>query len=194
MLEANCYLLKCDAVGHAVVIDPGDDADRIAGEIREMKLEPEAILLTHGHIDHANAASDLRREFRCRVICHGEDRRMVEAGEALSLWGLKRNPCPVDQEIADADTIAVGDQVIQVIHTPGHTRGSVCFKVGSHLFSGDVIFKGSIGRTDLPGGSDEEMMKTLKTRIATLESATRVYPGHGPLTTIAQEQRFNPFL
>lgn len=194
MLEGNCYLVKCDPGGQGVIIDPGDEADRIAAEAKAMGLDPEAILLTHGHIDHANAAGALRRRFRSRVICHAADRAMVENGEVLSLWGLQREPCRVDQEVQDGDLIPIGDSRIRVIHSPGHTRGSVCYMLDSALFSGDVIFRGSIGRTDLPGGSDRDMAETLKSRIAVLDPAVRIYPGHGPETTVEHEKMHNPFL
>jgi hydroxyacylglutathione hydrolase len=194
MLEGNCYLLTCGAGGEGVIIDPGDEADRIASEAAGMGFRPEAILLTHGHIDHVNAASALRKRFRCRVVCHSADKDMVESGEVLSLWGLQREPCTVDQQVAEAGIIHVGESQITVLHCPGHTEGSVCYMVNSFLFSGDVIFRGSIGRTDLPGGSDRKMMETLKQKIAVLDPGLVVYPGHGPETTIEYEKKHNPFL
>lgn len=194
MLQGNCYLLRCDEDGSGVVIDPGDEPDRIVAEIEAMELKPQAILLTHGHIDHANAAGALRDRFDCRVYCHPADKEMVEGGEAPALWGLERTPCQVDHEVADGDHIDVGEKRFSVLHAPGHTKGSVCYMVDKLLFSGDVLFKGSIGRMDLPGGSEPEMMQTLKTRIAVLDDGTLVYPGHGPETTIEHEKKFNPFL
>jgi glyoxylase-like metal-dependent hydrolase (beta-lactamase superfamily II) len=194
MLQGNCYLVKCDTQGRGVIIDPGDDSGRITAEIRAMNLEPEAVLLTHGHIDHVNAAAALRKRSRCRVVCHPKDREMVEEADALSLFGLQREPCTVDQEIEDGAVIPVGGAKIGVIHSPGHTPGSVCYSVNSCLFSGDVLFRGSIGRTDLPGGSDRDMAETLRTRIAVLDPVTRVYPGHGPETTVGFEMKNNPFL
>jgi glyoxylase-like metal-dependent hydrolase (beta-lactamase superfamily II) len=193
MLQGNCYLIRCDDSGHGVVIDPGDEPERIAAGIKEMGLEPEVILLTHGHIDHTNAAAALRRRFRCRVVCHPADSDMVK-GDQPTLWGLQRNPCTVDQEIRDGEVIVAGGTRIGVIHTPGHTGGSVCYTLDSVLFSGDVLFREGIGRTDLPGGSDLEMMESLKTRIVPLDGDTDVYPGHGPATTIGYEREFNPFL
>ena len=194
MLEGNCYLVRCDPIGHGVIIDPGDEARRIADEVKAMGLEPEAILLTHGHVDHVNAAAALRRRFRSRVVCHGSDAEMVRGEETLSLWGMQRNPCQVDQVVSDGDTIIVGGQSISVLHTPGHTEGSVCYAIDTALFSGDTLFNGSIGRTDLPGGSDAQMMRSLKTRIAALADETEVFPGHGPRTTIEYEKKSNPFL
>lgn len=194
MLEGNCYLVKCGPGGEGVIIDPGDEGDRIVAVVKAMGLEPEAILLTHGHIDHVNAAGALRRRLRSRVVCHPGDRAMVEEGEVLSLWGLQREPCKVDQEVLDGDIVPVGGSKFRVIHTPGHTRGSVCYMLDSLLFSGDVLFKGSIGRTDLPGGSDRDMAETLRSRIAVLDPGVRVYPGHGPETTIEYEMTHNPFL
>jgi glyoxylase-like metal-dependent hydrolase (beta-lactamase superfamily II) len=193
MLQGNCYLVRCDEAGRGVIIDPGDEAERIAEKIAGMKIEPAAILLTHGHIDHTNGAAVLRERFGCRVVCHGQDTDMVKGVEP-TLWGLERYPCSVDQEIQDGEIIEVGGKEISVIHTPGHTKGSVCFRLNAALFTGDTLFKGSIGRTDLPGGSDREMMESLRTRLAVLDGATSVYPGHGPETTIEHEKRFNPFL
>lgn len=193
MLQGNCYVVRCEDSGRGVIIDPGDEPEHIAEQIEAMKVEPEAILLTHGHIDHTNGASALRKRFRCRVVCHGRDGDMVRGAEA-TLWGLERHPCSVDQEVQDGEVIAVGGREIGIIHTPGHTKGSICFKLDTVLFTGDTLFKGSIGRTDLPGGSDREMMESLRTRLAVLDGATLVYPGHGPETTIEHEKRFNPFL
>ncbi len=193
-LTANCYFLKCDDKGSAAIIDPGDEADRIAHAVKAAGLKPEAILLTHGHIDHANAAGAIKERFGCPIYIHPDDRAIVESGESPVLWGLVRNHCKVDHEVSDGDEITVGGMKISVLHAPGHTGGSVCYRVDSVLFTGDVLFRGSIGRTDLPGGSDSEMMNTLRTRIGVLDGSTLVYPGHGPETTIEHERKFNPFL
>jgi glyoxylase-like metal-dependent hydrolase (beta-lactamase superfamily II) len=193
MLEGNCYLVKCDSLGHGVVIDPGDEAERISEEIRSMGLEPEAIMLTHGHFDHTNAAARLRKRFRCRVVCHEADAGLVSStGEAL--WGIERMPCTVDQEVREGDRITVGGKEFTVIHTPGHSPGSVCYSVGDLLFTGDLLFRCGIGRTDLPGGSAAEMDRSLRERLAGLGGSTVVHPGHGPSTTIEDERRCNPFL
>jgi hydroxyacylglutathione hydrolase len=194
LLEGNCYLVKSAEGGQGVVIDPGDEPDRLTREIEAMGLEPEAILLTHGHVDHTNASAALRKRFRSRVICHPLDAAMVRGEDGPSLFGFERKPCTIDQEVEEGDVVAAGGMTLQVLHTPGHTRGSVCYMLGKLLFSGDTLFQGSIGRTDLPGGSEREMSRTLQERIARLDEGMVVYPGHGPVTTIGQEKRFNPFL
>jgi hydroxyacylglutathione hydrolase len=194
-LEGNCYLVKCGAAGEGVVVDPGDEAARVAEVIEGMGLRPEVILLTHGHVDHTNAAAQLRERFGAKVACHPADVPMVDGAEgARSLFGFERRPCAVDREVEEGDALTVGGVEFKVLHTPGHTGGSVCYLAGLALFTGDTLFQGSIGRTDLPGGSERDMARTLADRIATLDGALVVYPGHGPVTTIADEKRFNPFL
>jgi len=194
MFQANCFAVKLGAQGEGFIVDPGDEPEVIMGLIREMGIEPEAILLTHGHIDHTNAARDLRRRYRSRVVCHRSDKAMVEEAGQPSLWDLVRNPCNVDQELDGATTLSIGGRDIEVIHTPGHTRGSVCYRVGPYLFTGDTLFRGSVGRVDLPGGSEPDMMNTLRNTISALDDRLVVYPGHGPRTTIGEEKELNPFL
>ena len=194
MFQANCFAVRTGSRGEGFLVDPGDEPEVIEELIRETGLEPEAILLTHGHIDHTNAAGDIRRRHRSRVVCHRADRAMVEEAHQPTLWDLVRNPCSVDQELNGATTLRIAGQEIEVIHTPGHTGGSVCYRLGPYLFSGDTLFRGSIGRTDLPGGSDVEMMRTLKNGICALDDDLVVYPGHGPETTIGEEKELNPFL
>lgn len=194
MLEGNCYVVKCGPKGHGLVIDPGDEGDRIADEVTAAGVEPEVVLLTHGHIDHTNAAAALRKRFRCRVACHALDAPMVRGEDGESMFGFVRTPCTVDQEFADGDEVTVGGVPVRVLHTPGHTRGSVCYAMGNVLFSGDTLFNCSIGRTDLPGGSDREMAESLTNVIAKLNDRMVVYAGHGPSTTIGYEKRHNPFM
>jgi len=194
MFQANCFAVKVGPQGQGFLIDPGDEPELIVELVRETGLEPEAILLTHGHIDHTNAAGELRRRFRSRVVCHRADRAMVEEAQEPTLWDIVRNPCNVDQELNGGAALNIAGRDVEVIHTPGHTEGSVCYRVGPYVFSGDTLFKGSIGRTDLPGGSDVVMMNTLRTRICSLDDQLVVYPGHGPATTIGEEKELNPFL
>jgi hydroxyacylglutathione hydrolase len=194
LLQGNCYLVRCNAAGDGVVIDPGDEAEGIARELGALNLRPEAILLTHGHLDHANAACDLRKKFRSRVVCHRLDAGLVRARDEEAFLGIVHRPCTVDQEVSDGDVLEVGGKQFKVLHTPGHTPGSVCYVMDNLLFSGDTLFQGSIGRMDLPGGSEEDMRSSLTDRLARLDDGMVVYPGHGPSTTIGEEKRFNPFL
>ncbi|MFH1220921.1 MAG: MBL fold metallo-hydrolase [Candidatus Eisenbacteria bacterium] len=194
VLEGNCYIIKCDSAGHGIIIDPGDQAERISDEAKAFGLKPQMILLTHGHIDHTNAAAALKNRFGSAVVCHHLDASMVRGEEGKALWGFEREPCSVDREVEDGQVLKVGGCQIRVLHTPGHTRGSVCYIMGDQIFTGDTLFQGSIGRTDLPGGSEREMKATLANRIATLDEKACVWPGHGPSTTIGEEKRLNPFL
>lgn len=193
ILETNCYLVGCGTGKTGVIIDPGDESQRIIEQCKATGIKPEMILLTHGHIDHTNAAGELRDYFGCTVLCHALDEGMV-ASAGSGIWGLERRPCQVDRTISDGEVVTVGGIGLEVIHTPGHTKGSVCFKLDRILFSGDTLFRGSIGRTDLPGGSEEEIFKSLKQRLAMLDPDIIVYPGHGPSTTIGYERAHNPFL
>jgi hydroxyacylglutathione hydrolase len=194
MLGGNCYLVKCGQRGEGVIIDPGGEPERIAEHVERFSLLPEVILLTHGHIDHTNAAGALRKRFRSRVVCHKDDSEMVRGGEGFALWGLERTPCDVDQEVVGEEALDVGEKSIKIVHTPGHTQGSVCYMIDNCFFSGDTLFRGSIGRMDLPGGSEKEMRESLSRIEKMLGGGTVIYPGHGPVTDIEHERRFNPFL
>ena len=194
ILEGNCFLVKCGASGAGVIIDPGDEGERIAREAQAFGIRPGAVLLTHGHIDHTNAADLLREQFGAKVYCHRLDAPMVRGEDGESLFGLERVPCEIDREVEDGEVIRIGESEFKVLHTPGHTQGSVCYILDGLVFSGDTLFMGSIGRTDLPGGSDYQMTESLQKKIAALDGKMIVYPGHGPATTIAHEKRTNPFL
>lgn len=191
MLETNCYIVRCGE--SSIVIDPGDEAERLIKICETKRLKPELILLTHGHIDHTNAAHNLKERFQAKVICHSSDRYMVES-EVVSLWDLQRKTCKVDSTVDDGDIIRIGDLEFKVVHTPGHTKGSICLHVDSVLFSGDTLFRGSVGRTDLPGGSEQDLLISLREKIMPLSPRTIVLPGHGPATTIAYEIRYNFFI
>ncbi|HRZ67761.1 MAG TPA: MBL fold metallo-hydrolase [Candidatus Omnitrophota bacterium] len=175
-LAANCYIFGCARTKAAVIIDPGGDAARINGQLSADGLKAECVINTHGHFDHTGA----NREFKLPVFIHEAD---AGAKTAAYLRFIK-----------DGDVIKAGDLDIQVIHTPGHSPGSVCLKCGDILFSGDTLFAGSIGRTDLNGGSEQQMAESLAKLVATIDDRTRIYPGHGPSTTMGQEREENPFL
>ena len=201
-LQACCYLVSPDKGPEAAVIDPGGDANLIVEQLRYRKLTPSLILLTHGHIDHIEAVAALKKAFSDAQVCiHKNDASMLrDAGAALaSFIGLPLEPCEPDRLLAEGDTLALGPHTIEVLHTPGHTRGGICLLVGQAdapaiLFSGDTLFAGGIGRTDFPGGSYTQLLDSIRERLFALPDETLVYPGHGEPSTIGEERRTNPFL
>lgn len=188
-IGTNCYILEDDTTGKAAVIDPGDEAGRILKVLEEDKVEVEYILLTHGHYDHTTGVPELHRALpQAKVYIHKADAN----GAGSQLFPLAKQ---VEDLLYydDGDKLTLGSLTIEVIHTPGHSKGSVTLKVGDVLFSGDTLFAGSCGRTDLAGGSYAEIMASLK-RLGQLEGDYHVCPGHDITSTLEQERRSNPFL
>lgn len=179
-LENNCYILADEGSRSAVIIDPGDNEEDILKTVNDKKFRVEKILLTHGHPDHVGAAEAVSQGTGAPVFIHDEDRKLFNVKAQKSL--------------AENDSISFGKYTIKVLHTPGHTPGSVCFLADGKLFSGDTVFAGSIGRTDLPGGSYREIMKSLKEKILPLSYEVEIFPGHGPSSNIKEEKMENPFL
>lgn len=188
-IGTNCYILEDDTTGKAAVIDPGDEAGRILKVLEEDKVEVEYILLTHGHYDHTTGVPELHRALpQAKIYIHQADAN----GAGSQLFPLVKQ---VEGLLYydDGDKLTLGSLTIEVIHTPGHSKGSVTLKVGDVLFSGDTLFAGSCGRTDLAGGSYAEIMASLK-RLGQLEGDYHVCPGHDITSTLEQERRSNPFL
>lgn len=180
-MQANCYIVsEGDA---CAIIDPGAQGEKLIGWLKEQNLTPGAVFLTHGHFDHVGAVKVVAKEYGCPVYLHPGDTSM-EGYLAKGLWWNKT--------YEEGDVIAVGSMAFAVLHTPGHTPGSVCLKIGDTLLSGDTLFAENCGRTDFPGGSWEEMLASLR-RLAALEDCT-VLPGHGGETTIAWERVHNPYM
>lgn len=185
MLQENCYFVS-DENGETAVIDPGDEAGRLLGLLQSGGLTPRCILLTHGHFDHVGAAAALAERYHCPVYLH-------EADQALPAR-LTGGPLPQTRALHEGDELAVGALRFRVLETPGHSAGSVSLLCCDALFSGDTIFAGgSWGRTDFPGGSEMAIRTSLR-RLAALPPQTRVFPGHGPETTIAAERVCDPFM
>ncbi|MEO7194159.1 MAG: MBL fold metallo-hydrolase [Pseudonocardiaceae bacterium] len=220
--QANCFVLALEAGGPCVVVDPGEGAEQPLGELlRRHRLDPVAVLLTHGHFDHVFAVAPVCDGNDIPAWIHPEDRALLSdplralSTEARAFFGglyggrvVLREPREV-RVLADGTTLELAGLTLSVDHTPGHTRGSVTFRSvagpgegpgegpsegQSLLLSGDTLFAGSIGRTDLPGGDHEQMLASLQNKILVLDDATTVLPGHGPNTTIGQERASNPFL
>ena len=188
-IGTNCYILEDNTTGKAAVIDPGDEAGRILKVLEEDKVEVEYILLTHGHYDHTTGVPELHRALpQAKIYIHKADAN----GAGSQLFPLAKQ---VEGLLYydDGDKLTLGSLTIEVIHTPGHSKGSVTLKVGDVLFSGDTLFAGSCGRTDLAGGSYAEIMASLK-RLGRLEGDYHVCPGHDITSTLEQERRSNPFL
>ena len=183
--QTNCYIIHEEASKTCCVIDPGYDADRILAKLDALGLTLEAILLTHGHFDHVGAVKELAAETQCDVYLCPEDLSMPPMMTAGPLYHTKT--------YVEGTQLSLAGRDITVLHTPGHTPGSVCLLTGNTLFSGDTLFAGSCGRTDLPGGSWSDILKSLR-RLAALEGNYWVYPGHAESTTLAQEKRYNPYL
>lgn len=211
MLACNCYVLAQRPGADAIVVDPGQ---RAMGPLRrildENRLTPAAVLLTHGHIDHIWSAQKVADTYGCPTYIHPEDRFMLTdpiKGFGPALLGrlarpafglLFSEPKQLVELDRDGDKIELGDVSVAVDHTPGHTRGSVVFRVGDGptdvVFTGDTLFRSSVGRTDLPGGSGRDLLGSIVTKLLVLDDDTVVLPGHGPRSTIGHERRTNPFL
>jgi hydroxyacylglutathione hydrolase len=196
--QENCYVIGDEETGAGAIVDPGDEAARIALAVEQTDLEVAQILITHAHIDHVGAVAALVDEYSCPVLMHAEAEPMLgQLPTQAMMMGLRFGKVPtVDSHIEDEGDIEVGGLELRSLYTPGHAPGHIAFYIESEgvLLSGDALFAGSVGRVDLPGGSMEVLMRSIEERLLTLPDETRVYPGHGPETTIGNERVHNPFL
>ena len=193
-LEANCFLVY-DEENNAVIIDPGAEPDYILSEIESLGLKPLAILLTHAHVDHALYARETAERFSAPVFLHRDDLPLY-LDDTLSLFlqaGVKRDAVPVPEVFGDGETLVSGALEIVPVHTPGHTPGSVCYRIGDALFSGDTLMRSTIGRIDLPGGDRAAMLESCRL-FARMQENPVLYPGHGDFSTMRREKEFNPYL
>jgi len=196
MMETNCYLVFCGETKECVVVDPGAGGKKILSRIREDDLKPVLLVNTHGHIDHIGANKDILDNFDIPLCIHVSDKELLEnAGrsELRFFLAAKESP-PPDRFLKDQEVIEFGRSSLKVIHTPGHSEGSISMLEKEFLLSGDTLFCSGVGRTDLPGGNWEKLEQSIREKIFVLPDDTVVLPGHGPMTTVGREKRSNPFI
>ncbi|SEO15632.1 MBL fold metallo-hydrolase [Paenibacillus sp. OV219] len=198
-LQTNCYLLTEETGKRAFIVDPGMGPKRLIERIKERGLTIEAIVLTHAHFDHMAGVDDVRRNFGCPVYLHdAEADWLTDARKNGSArWEDVTPPLttePAEYALSEGQQLELIGHTFRIMHTPGHSPGSVSLQCGEHLLSGDVLFRQSVGRTDLPGGKERDLYDSIRTKLYKLDPAVRVYPGHGPQTTIGYEMANNPFV
>jgi hydroxyacylglutathione hydrolase len=197
-LQCNCSVIGDEKTHEAMVIDPGDQIEGILEILRQEKLTLRQIVITHAHIDHVGGAMKLKAATGAPILMNQNDYALLKMLDMQAAWVGMRAPgdVQVDEAVGQGRVLNIGEISSSVIHTPGHTEGSIClyFPEEKKLIAGDTLFAGSIGRTDLPGGSMDKIMRSLHTQVLALPDETEVVPGHGPITTIGEERETNPFL
>ncbi len=197
-LQCNCSIIGDETTREAMVIDPGDDIQNVLALLRTHTLQVKQIVITHGHIDHVGGAMKLRAATGAPILLNQNDSDLLKMLDVQAAWIGVPSPgkVEIDRSLTAGETVTAGSLTANVLHTPGHTEGSIClyFPAEQKLIAGDTLFAGSIGRTDLPGGSMQKILQSLHHTLLALPDETVVIPGHGPLTTIGEERETNPFL
>lgn len=194
-LQTNCYILQSSS--KAFVIDPGDEGERILRYLDSIKVSPVQIIATHTHFDHVLGVDIIRKKLKIPFLIHRDDLSMLQSMQSRvrQFMNLEVPPPPtVDGYLSDQEVINLGDETLRVIHTPGHSPGSISLSGSDYVLTGDALFNQSIGRTDLPGGDLETLTRSIREKLFSLGDETTVYPGHGPDTTIGDEKLANPFV
>lgn len=197
-LQCNCSIIGDESSREAMVIDPGDDIESVLALIRKHNLQVKQIVVTHAHIDHVGGAMKLRVATGAPILLNQNDYALLRMLDVQAAWIGMKTPekVEIDRSVTAGETVSAGSHRAEILHTPGHTEGSIClyFAPEKKLIAGDTLFAGSIGRTDLPGGSMQKIMRSLHNTVLALPDETVVVPGHGELTTIGEERESNPFL
>lgn len=197
-LQCNCSIIGDESNREAMVIDPGDEIDEILALVHKHSLHVKQIVITHAHIDHVGGAMKLRAATGAPILLNQNDYALLKMLDLQAAWigMLAPGNVEIDHSVTTGETISAGSHTAQILHTPGHTEGSIClyFEPEKKLIAGDTLFAGSIGRTDLPGGNTEKIMRSLHNTLLSLPDETMVIPGHGDMTTIGEERESNPFL
>jgi hydroxyacylglutathione hydrolase len=194
-LQTNCYILQ--SRGHALIVDPGDEPERILHLVKDIQCIPNNIVATHTHFDHVLGVDSVRKAFKTPFVIHRDDLPLLQVMQSRvrQFMGFEVPPPPtVDGYVNEGDTFELGKEKIRVIHTPGHSPGSISLAGNGFVLTGDALFNQSIGRTDLPGGDLKTLLASIKKKLFKLDDETLVYPGHGPETTIGDEKLANPFV
>jgi glyoxylase-like metal-dependent hydrolase (beta-lactamase superfamily II) len=195
LMEANCYILYNLDKREGLIIDPGAEASRLIKFIKQEKISIRYIINTHGHPDHIGANREVKEQTKAPILIHQYDAPMLAKSQSVLpfLFPLQHSSPPADTFIKDGDLIECADMRLKVLHTPGHTPGGISLLTNESIFTGDTLFSGSIGRFDLPGGSQQILLNSIK-KILSLDENLIIYPGHGPSTTVGQELHSNPFI
>lgn len=196
-LQVNCYLIWDSNTCKAAIIDPGDDTDIIIDTVKSLGLDVEWVLLTHGHFDHTFRVGEIAGHYGAKIGLQALDVPVLTQSLFLgeSFYDMSEYvPFTVSSLLNEGDVIRLGDSEIGVLHTPGHTQGGICFVTEIGVFCGDTIFADSVGRSDFPGGSHDQLIESIRSKILPMDDSTILYPGHGPATTVGSERKSNPFL
>jgi hydroxyacylglutathione hydrolase len=196
-LYTNCYVIACDKTGEAAVVDPGGDAEDILDFVENNTLVVKYVILTHGHSDHIAGVEHIKAATGAKIAIHSADAPMLtDASKNLSqnVFGKRLNLPEADIILKDGDILKMGLFDIDIIHTPGHTQGGICLSVENILITGDTLFACSVGRSDLPGGNHEQLISSIKEKLLKFTDDVKVFPGHGPVTTIGIERSTNNFI
>ena len=196
LLQTNCFVAADEPTGQAIVIDPGDEADRIVAVLTRHHLTAQCIVNTHGHADHVGANRELREATGAPILIHRADADLLRGKwrELAMMMGMEVEPIEPDRLLEEGDRIELGPYSLKVLHTPGHTPGSISLVTQGRVFTGDCLFAGGVGRWDFPGGNEQQLFESIRTKLLTLPDDTVVHPGHGPDTSIGEEREGNPFL